>query len=407
MIRILSFLLLLTIAGVGACTLLLPDRFTINAPLGQLFLGRGIEAPDEATIEQRMTPPPGFEVSLWAEGARGARVLRFTPAGDLLISAPRQNAILLAERDANGDGQSDGVRTLVSDLQNPHGIELDAGWLYIGETGALSRIAFDPGQSDLAQGPSGAAVRGELERVVTGIPAGGNHWTRTVRKGPDGWLYMNVGSSCNICWEEDTERRAALLRFNPNEDFKEETFATGLRNTVGFDWQPGTGRLYGVDNGRDLLGDDFPPCELNQIQRGGFYGFPVVNGHDTPDPDLGEGQEALIATALPPAHAFGAHTAPLGFHFIEGNNAPAEYQNAALVAQHGSWNRTEKAGYRVLSLHWQQDDSIEERDFLVGFEVDEDVTGRPADVIEGPDGAFYISDDYAGVIWRVAWTGET
>ena len=176
---------------------------------------------------------------------------------------------------------------------------------------------------------------------------------------------------------------------------------------MGFDWQPDTGDLYGVDNGRDLLGDNFPPCELNQIVSSGFYGFPVVNGFGVPDPDYGEGQALLIEKAQSPAHGFGAHTAPLGFRFIEAKKAPAEYQNAALVALHGSWNRTKKAGYKVVSLHWQEDGSIEERDFLVGFEDEEDVTGRPADIVEGPDGAFYVSDDYAGAIWRVEWTGAS
>jgi glucose/arabinose dehydrogenase len=350
-----------------------------------------------------MHVPPGFALSIWAEGVRGARVLRFTPTGDLLVSAPVQNSILLLERDRDGDGRADGQRVLVTELQNPHGIELHEGWLYIGETGALSRIAFDAGR----EGPdaAGASVRGPLERLTTNIPAGGNHWTRTIRFGPDGWLYMNVGSSCNVCWEEDPQRRAALLRFRP-DGTGEETFATGLRNTVGFDWQPGTGDLYGTDNGRDLLGDDFPPCELNLLIRGGFYGFPVANGDRVPDPDLGAGQEERIRASLPPAHAFGAHNAPLGMSFVRGPSAPEAYRGAALVALHGSWNRTRKSGYKVVSLHWREDGSIDERDFLVGFERDEDVIGRPADVTEGPDGAFYVSDDYAGVIWRVAFTGE-
>jgi glucose/arabinose dehydrogenase len=249
-------------------------------------------------------------------------------------------------------------------------------------------------------------VTGELERLVTDIPPGGNHWTRTIRFGPDGWLYMNVGSSCNVCREEDPQRRAAMLRFRPDGS-DEQTFATGLRNTVGFDWQPGTGDLYGTDNGRDLLGDDFPPCELNRIVQGGFYGFPVANGDRVPDPDFGEGQGDRIAASIPPAHAFGAHTAPLGMRFVRGERVPPDYRGAALVALHGSWNRTEKSGYKVVSLHWAEDGTIDERDFLVGFEQDEDVIGRPADVVEGPDGAFYVSDDYAGVIWRVAWQGES
>jgi glucose/arabinose dehydrogenase len=271
----------------------------------------------------------------------------------------------------------------------------------VGETGTILRVPFDPGERRGFGVASGARISGEIERLVTDIPSGGNHWTRTLRFGPDGWLYLNVGSHCNVCWEEDPERRAAMLRFRP-DGTGEETFATGLRNTAGFDWHPETGELYGTDNGRDLLGDDFPPCELNKLVKGGFYGFPVANGDRVPDPDLGQGEAERIAGSTPPAHAFRAHNAPLGMTFVRSPSAPERYRGAALVALHGSWNRTRKDGYKVVSLHWQADGSIEERDFLTGFLDDENVIGRPADVVEGPDGALYVSDDYAGVIWRAA-----
>lgn len=195
-----------------------------------------------------------------------------------------------------------------------------------------------------------------------------------------------------------------MLRFRPDGS-GEETFATGLRNSAGFDWHPESGALYATENGRDLLGDDFPPCELNKLVRGGFYGFPVANGNRRPDPDLGEGEGKRIEASIPPAHSFAAHNAPLGMTFVRGRGVPESYRGAALVALHGSWNRTKKDGYKVVSLHWGSDGSIEERDFVTGWLVDDNVIGRPADVTEGPDGAFYIADDYAGVIWRVAHTG--
>jgi cytochrome c553 len=172
---------------------------------------------------------------------------------------------------------------------------------------------------------------------------------------------------------------------------------------VGFAWQPSTGDLYATDNGRDLLGDDFPPCELNRIEDGAFYGWPMINGTGSLDPDHGPGNEYRLAKAVDPAHEFRAHNAPLGITFVTGEQVPPAYREAALVALHGSWNRTSKDGYKVVSLHWRADGTIEERDFAAGFEVDGDVIGRPVDVAEGPDGAFYVSDDYAGVIWRVAY----
>lgn len=378
--------------GVGACQLFLPERFAVNAPLRQLLLGRGITPPSVETVEQRLRVPQGFGVGRYAEGIPGARFLRFTPTGDLLVSVPREGKIVLLERDTQGRGRAEGARTLIAGLNRPHGMDLHEGWLYIAETDAIGRVRFDPATR---------ATSGPFERIVTGLPTGGNHWTRTLRFGPDGKLYVSVGSSCNVCIEQDP-RRAAMLRFEPDGS-NMEIFASGLRNSVGFDWQPGTGDLYATDNGRDFLGDDFPPCELNLVVKGGFYGWPYANGDRVPDPDFGTGHEAEIARSRPPVHGFRPHNAPLGMTFVRGENAPSELRGAALVALHGSWNRTKKDGYKVVSLHFQADGTITERDFLTGFLKDEDVIGRPVDVTEGPDGAFYVSDDYAGSVYRVAF----
>ncbi len=389
--RLATGLVLAGIVAIGACRWLLPERFAVNAPLAHLIFGRGGDAPPPESLGTRIRAPEGLSVGLFAEGVRNARFLRFTPAGDLLVSQPREGAVLLLERDADGDGRADGRRVLLDGLDRPHGLELHDGWLVVAEGGAIGRVRFDA---------DARAVTGEYEHVVTDLPTGGNHWTRSVRIGPDGWMYVSIGSSCNVC-EESDPRRAAIVRYRPDGS-GEEIFATGLRNAVGFDWRPGTGELYATDNGRDLLGDDVPPCELDLVSQGGFYGWPYANGANVPDPDLGAGHEEQIRSAIAPAHEFRAHNAPLGIAFVRRPDAPAELSGAALVALHGSWNRTEKDGYKVVSLHWQPDGSIEERDFLSGFEVDGDVIGRPVDVAEGPDGAFYVSDDYAGAIYRVA-----
>ena len=380
------------VVGVGACQLFLPERFAVNAPLRQLFWGRGIAAPAAEIVEQRLHAPPGFAVGRYAEGLPGARFLRFTPSGDLLVSLSREGRIVLLERDTHGSGRSAGARTLLAGLNRPHGMDLRDGWLYVAETDAIGRVRFDAATRE---------TTGPFERIVTGLPAGGNHWTRTLRFGPDGLLYVSVGSSCNVCIEQDP-RRAAMLRFQPDGSHM-EIFANGLRNSVGFDWQPATGDLYATDNGRDFLGDDFPPCELNLLVQGGFYGWPFANGDRVPDPDFGAGHEAEIARSRPPVHGFRPHNAPLGMTFVRAEQAPPELQGAALVALHGSWNRTKKDGYKVVSLHWGPDGAIQERDFLTGFLKDEDVIGRPVDVAEGPDGAIYVSDDYAGSVYRVAF----
>jgi len=385
---------------IGACNALLPERFAVKGPMLHGILGRSAGPPAADQIANRMQGPPGFGVGIWAEGLPGVRMLRFTTGGDLIVSLPREGRVVLLARDADADGRSDGTRDLLTDLDRPSGLELRHGFLYVGEGSAVGRIRFDE------RGAKGPDVSGDYEHIITGLPSGGNHSTRTVRVGPDDKLYVSVGSSCNVCIEDEPNRRAAMLRFEI-DGTGEETFAIGLRNTVGFDWQPGTNDLYGTDNGRDLLGDDFPPCELNRIVLGADYGWPFANGDRVPDPDYGDGQSARIAASIPPAHDFRAHNAPLGITFLRGAALPAAYHGAALAALHGSWNRTELDGYKVVSLHWQPDGSIEERDFLVGFEENEDVIGRPVDVAEGPDGSIYVSDDFAGVIWRVGRGGAS
>lgn len=389
---------LLAVVAVAACTVLLPERFAIKGPILSSLFGRGIDAPSNELIKSRFRLAEGFEVQLFADGIPNARFMRFSPGGDLIVSQPRVGQVVHVLRDSDGDGRSDGQRVLIEGLDRPHGLDFHEGHLYIGEGGAIARIGF------LESGPDTIAVEGSPIRIAEGIPSGENHWSRTLRFGPDGMIYLNVGSSCNVCEEEDP-RRAAILRFNADGS-GEEIYASGLRNSVGFDWRPETGELFATDNGRDLLGDDYPPCELNRIEYGGFYGFPVANGDRRPDPDLGAGQEDRIAASIPPAHSFQAHTAPLGMTFIRHPSAPESYRGAALVAQHGSWNRTELSGYKVVSLHWDSEGKIQERDFMTGFEVDEEVIGRPVDIIEGPDGAFYLSDDYGGAIYRIARAGS-
>jgi glucose/arabinose dehydrogenase len=213
-----------------------------------------------------------------------------------------------------------------------------------------------------------------------------------------------MGSTCNVCIETDP-RRATMARFHP-DGTGYETWATGLRNAVGFDWRPADGALYATDNGRDLLGDDIPPCELDRVEQGRFYGWPYLYGMNVPDPDFGSQGGDKLKGALPPAHAFQAHVAPLGIRFYRGTAFPEAYRGQAFVAQHCSWNRTKKSGYKVVLLTWGADGAIAESDFLTGFELNEDVIGRPVDVLDGPDGALYVSDDFAGAIYRVRYRGS-
>ena len=195
-----------------------------------------------------------------------------------------------------------------------------------------------------------------------------------------------------------------MRSYTPDGKFV-DVYATGLRNSAGLDWRA-DGTLYATDNGRDLLGDDFPPCELNEIRQGGFYGWPFANGDRVPDPDFGAGREAVIAASIPPAFGFRPHNAPLGIVFLRSDKQLPEYRGDAIVALHGSWNRSHKDGYKVVALHWDADGTIRSRDFLTGFLKDENVIGRPAEVAEDADGAIYVSDDYANAVYRIVPGGN-
>jgi len=349
----------------------------------------GLAEADAAELEGRLRPVAGWQVGLYAEGLGRPRLMVLTGAGDILVSIAGSGNVLKVLADANGDGRADQVQPFLDGLDRPHGLALHGGWLYVAEESTIRRIRFD--------GATGA-TSGALETVLAGLPRGDGHWTRTIAFGPDGKLYATAGSSCNVCIETNPWR-AAMLRMDA-DGADPEVFASGLRNTVGFDWQPVTGDLYGVDNGRDLLGDDRPPDELNRLREGGFYGWPYFWGDNRPDPQYGARPEAAGMDPIAPAHKFAAHVAPLSIRFLRHQLDPA-WNGTALVAQHGSWNRSSKIGYRVVALRWHDGGSIEQETFLDGFRDGETVFGRPVDVLEAPNGTLYVSDDFAGAIWRM------
>jgi len=387
--KILAAILVLIATAILLAYFLWPQTWTVNAPITNSIFGWGIASPDTEEAQARLSLPDGYYLNVYAGGLGQARIMRWTSAGDLLVSVPRKGEILLIPHDKTKPGYGGAVRTLLSGLNRPHGIEIVDGFLFIGETDAIVRVAFDETRGETS---------GELTRIVTGLPGGGNHWTRTLRQGPDGFLYFHVGSSCNACIEDDN-RRATLMRVRiDGSDL--EIFADGLRNTVGYDWDS-DGVLWGVENGRDLLGDDLPPEELNRIERGKFYGWPFLYGNNVPDPDFETAEDPRIATATPAAFELPAHAAPLSIKFLRDKALPG-LENVALVALHGSWNRSRKQGYEVVLLHWTESGGIEMQPFLTGFNQAEKVSGRPVDITQGPDGALYVSDDYAGVIYRIS-----
>lgn len=339
------------------------------------------------TIAASLKTPPGYHLNVYAMGLGAARVMVLTPSGDIILSS-LPSKVLLIKKDSSGSGRSDGVETLISGLHNPSGLFLDGDQLYIAEEARVSRVRFDAEARKLI---------GDFEPLIPELPHGGDHFTRTIKRGPDGFFYVTIGSSCNVCIEKNPWR-AAMIRFKPGE--APQLFASGLRNTVGFDWEPGNGDLYGVDNGHDWLGDELPPEEVNHLVEGGFYGWPYLYGDNQPDPEFGKRAGDRTGHAIPPVYELPAHVAPLSILFLR-HAAGTNFADAALVAEHGSWNRSQKIGYQVVALHWRNGEISEEL-FLSGFLKDGHVFGRPVDVVEDPDGNVFISDDYNGVIWRLA-----
>ena len=353
----------------------------VNIALPRAFAASGTKLQKQMVNKAQL--PKGYEILLFAKGMKAPRLITQTSTNDLIVSSRGSKVYLVSPKGK--------VMTLMRGLNQPHGLLLDDGWLYIAEEHRVFRIHYDPVKR---------IVVGEIETVLAGLPDNGGHSSRTLKKGPDGWFYLSVGSSCNVCRERHPWR-AAILRFRPDSDTKPEIYATGLRNTVGFDWQPETNKLYGVENGRDWLGDNFPPDELNQIARNKFYGWPFRHGDNVADPEFGS---AFNGPAQKPAFLFEAHISPLSIRFLQ-HQKPADMQNTALVAQHGSWNRSTKNGYRIVSLHFNEDGTISRKMFLTGFLQGKKVIGRPVDIFERPDSSLIISDDYSGALWLVRYGG--
>jgi len=334
--------------------------------------------------------PPGFRISVYAL-IPDARSLCVSPSGTVFVGTRGDKVYAIT--DENHDGKADKIYRLASGLDAPNGVAFRNGSLYIATISTIFRL--DSIESRLEHPPSPVVV---YDRY----PTDRHHGYKFIAFGPDGDLYVPVGAPCNIC--EPGPPYASLTRIRP-DGTGFEIFATGIRNTVGFDWNPIDGQLWFTDNGRDNLGDDIPSDELNNAPRPGMnFGYPYCHQGDIPDPEFGKGKDCRDFT--PPVKKLGAHVASLGMRFYRGSGFPPEFRNALFIAEHGSWNRTVPVGYRVVVA--RQDDSGHLADpvpFATGWLRDGDhVSGRPVDVQPLPDGSLLISDDYRGAIYRVTYS---
>jgi len=357
------------------------------------------------TVDFPLVLPEGFSISVFAKNLGPARVMAWDPAGNLLVSITKEGKVL-ALSDGNGDGVADRTSTVIEGLNRPHGLLFFEDKLYVAESDQIA--VYDYNQQTL---------RAFNKEKIVDLPNGGQHFTRTIMQASlegNDWLLISVGSTCNACVESDWRRAAILVANMDGSDLK--VFASGLRNAVFMTTHAATGEVWVTEMGRDFLGDDIPPDEINIVKEGEKYGWPTCYGkniHDTqfdPSTLLRAGKNTSCDSFMPSYIDIQAHSSPLGLAFIPEQGWPAEYRNDLLVAYHGSWNRKEPTGYKIVRFLLDEEGNppaggLGQEDFISGWLQGDRALGRPVDILIQPDGVMYISDDKSGVIYRVEYAG--
>jgi glucose/arabinose dehydrogenase len=363
----------------------------------------GIKPSVKSEVLPDVKLPEGFRIDVFADNMGGSPVsspgpnpgprMMLLKDGALFVTVPNMGRVV-ALLDRNDDKKADETKIFIENLNNPHGIAFDNGWFYIAEENRVIRVK-DNDNNFIADTDT-------IEILIDNLPTGG-HFTRTL-KIHNNSLFVSIGSSCNVCTEED-ERRAAILKCTlDGKDCK--VFAKGLRNAVGMVFYPITGKLYATENGRDWLGDDLPPDEVNLVEEGRNYGWPICYGKNIHDTDFDKNtyirNPCMEPYETPSLIDIQAHSAPLGLTFYNGDAFPREYRDTLFVALHGSWNRNVPTGYKIISID-MKDFSV--KDFATGWLNGSNVLGRPVDIIVADDGSLLVSDDNAGKIYRIYYGG--
>lgn len=363
---------------------------------GYVFEPALVPATDERIAQLKV--PAGFAIAKFADGLGKPRQLAVSASGHVYVSNREAGTVTLL-RDANNDGISE-ARQVVATIKSVHGLTVYAGKLYMVSIKELYSATINADGS-----------LGQPQMLISNLPDAGQHPNRTIGFGPDGFMYITVGSTCNACAEPNAEH-ATILRANPDGTGR-RVYASGLRNTIGFGWHPQTKELWGFDHGIDWLGDEQQQEELNQIKQGAFYGWPYIYGdgrynpHPRPMGDTTYSQ--ILAKTTLPILQYEAHSAPLAMVFYTGamngaSNFPTEYQNDVLVTMRGSWNKSKPSGYKVVRVRFENGRPTRAEDFVTGFLVDNNRSqfGRPVGIATLPDGSVIFSEDNNGVIYRVS-----
>jgi glucose/arabinose dehydrogenase len=351
----------------------------------------------QAALLAKIKLPPGFKITLFASGLIHPRQMCISPSGTVFVGTMEGKGLVYALPDKNKDGVADETIIIAKDLLHPNGVALKDGALYIAEINRITRL--DNIERDLREPPTAVVVASDLPNKL-------HHGWKYIRFGPDGRLYWPQGAPCNVC-EPDLPIFGTLNSMKADGTDR-QTIARGIRNTVGFDWDPKTRKLWFTDNGRDLLGDDLPPDELNFApQTGMHFGFPYRWGDNQNDPKYGNLAPKDL-TFTPPAICLGPHVASLGLRFYTGKNFPEQYRRNIFIAEHGSWNRSKKIGYRVSMVTMEGDRAVKYQPFAYGWlnDATQEVSGRPVDIGIMKDGAMLVSDDKGGNIYRISYEGK-
>jgi glucose/arabinose dehydrogenase len=377
------------------------------------YADTAVDLPAPAHPARHLDLPAGFQAEVFAHSEKigGARMMVFGPDGHLYLSDTRANKVVMLP-DRNHDGKADDVVLVAKNLNAPNGLAFVDGKLLVANQDGIVQLEQEQGRWPASS----------ITPLISGLPTGA-HTLKTIKLGPDGYLYINVGSSCNVCVESDPARAtihryakdgrpagalATLGRHKPSP-----IWAHGLRNAQGMAWHPQTGALFATNNGSDMRSDkkggppndELPPEHLNRIEPGKHYGWPHCWGNRVTDPNF-SGEPGFCASTQPPAIMFPAHSTPIGLTFLHEAAFPDEYKSDAIVALHGSWNRDQPSGYKLVRVKFNQNKAVEVTDFATGWLSNKSAWGRPVDVVVGPEGALFVSDDRAGIIYRIRYTKQ-
>lgn len=337
----------------------------------------------------RIKLPPGFQIAYFSDDLPNARSLALGDQGTVFVGNRRGEKVY-ALVDHDGDGRADKRFVIADDLDMPNGVAFYQGALYVAEHRRIIRFADI--EKHLSNPPA-------PEVIFDALPAKRHHGWRYLAFSPDGWLYVSIGAPCNIC--DEPRPFATISRMRPDgSDF--EVFAEGVRNSIGFTWHPESQHMWFTDNGRDWMGDDSPPDELNKAEEKGLhFGYPYRHGRDIADPEFGSRKVKRAFT--PPALELGAHVAALGLRFYTGSMFPPAYRNRLFIAEHGSWNRTVPSGYRVVMVTIENGAVKDKQLFAEGWLLGSLKWGRPVDLLVMPDGSLLLSDDLRGAVYRITY----